>query len=33
MTAPANALSVEIQDPIRSEKKRLWEKLKLIFSV
>ena len=33
MTAPANTLSVEIQEPIRSEKKRLWEKLKLIFSV
>lgn len=33
MTAPANTLSTQTQEPIRSEKKKLWEKLKLIFNV
>ena len=33
MTAPANTLSTETQEPVRSEKKKLWEKLKLMFNV
>jgi hypothetical protein len=33
MTAPSSTLSTETQEPVRSEKKKLWEKLKLIFNV
>jgi hypothetical protein len=33
MTAPLNTLSTDTQEPLRSEKKKLWEKLKLIFNV
>jgi hypothetical protein len=33
MTAPVNTLSTDTQEPVRSEKKKLWEKLKLIFNV
>ena len=33
MTAPIITLTTDNKEPIRSEKKKLWEKLKLIFNV